>query len=160
MRQWLVIGPFPDLDHSGLEKPLLDETTLAPSHGEQANGFTWQSVASSKDFIDLVAQFTPNIDVLAYAHLYLYAPAPTPCTLVFGSDDGIRIWLNGALVYALHISRSADPNQNTQAITLQQGWNRLLVKNNQESGGWGFFMRLQTPDGKPLTGIKYQLDRP
>ncbi len=98
--------------------------------------------------------------MLAYAHLYLYAAAPTPCSLAFGSDDGIALWLNGAPLFSQHTHRSAYPDQHKQPIILNQGWNRLLVKIDQLTGAWGFYMRLLTPDGKPLTGIKYQLDKP
>jgi len=160
LRQWLIAGPFPDADHAGLDAKLLDEAALAPAHGEPAKDCAWQSINSKRDYIDFSSYFTTTTNVVAYAHLYLNAPAATPCQLVFGSDDGIRIWLNGDRIYDLHVHRSADPNQNKQDITLQPGWNRLLVKVDQEAGGWGFFMRLLTPDGKPLTGIQYALDQP
>ena len=161
LQQWLIAGPFSDADHTGFETPLLAETTLAPSHDNPAREFTWRSVHSTKDYIDMTAHFGPNCNnVLAYAHLYLYAPAPTVCSLVFGSDDGIRLWLNGDPIFSLRTHRQAYPNQNTQRIILNQGWNRLLVKNDQMSGPWGFYMRLLSPDGKPLSGILYQLDKP
>ena len=160
LQQWLIAGPFPDADHTGLETSLLDESTLAPSHGEPAQDRSWQSVYAPKDYVDFASRLSPNTNATAYAHVYLYAQAATPCQLVFGSDDGIRLWLNGQLLYTLNILRSADPNQNTQDLTLQPGWNRLLVKVSQETGDWGFYMRLQSPDGKPLTGIQFALDRP
>lgn len=160
LRQWLLAGPIPDADHTGLEAATLDESKLAPSHGEQVGQLAWQSIASAKDYVDLGSILAPNANVIAYAHVYLYAPEVTPCTLVFGSDDGVRIWLNGNVLCTLHVRRVADPNQNTQAMTLQQGWNRLLMKVDQESGEWGFYMRLQTMDGKPLTGIQFALDKP
>lgn len=162
LRHWLITGPYADADHTGIDTPLLEEATQAPSHGDSAKGCTWQSVSAAKDtdYINLCDYLTPNINVVAYGHVYLYAPALTLCTLVFGSDDGIRIWLNGSVIFSLRIHRSAGPNQNTQPIVLRKGWNRLLVKNDQETGEWGFFMRLTSQDGKPLTGIKYQLDKP
>jgi hypothetical protein len=97
---------------------------------------------------------------VAYAHIYLQAPAETNCTLAFGSDDGIRLWLNGEEICHMRIRRAADPNQDSLPITLKKGWNRLLVKVDQGAGYWGFYMRLQTRDGKSLTGIKYGLDPP
>lgn len=120
----------------------------------------WQSVYAPNDFVDFGALF-PQIDnAVAYAHLYLYADKETPCTLVTGSDDGLRAWLNGEMVYSLRTRRAADPNQDKINVTLKSGWNRLLVKVDQGTGAWGFYLRLETSDGKTLTGITYALDKP
>ena len=65
------------------------------------------------NLVDLGNAFTPNNDVVAYAHVYLFAPAQTDAAFVFGSDDGIRIWLNSDLVYNLRVRRAANPDQTT-----------------------------------------------
>lgn len=159
--QWLVLGAFPDPDATGLAQPLLpDETAIQPSHGMPTDQGSWQSVYAPRNFIDLGTCFSRATDAVAYAHVYLYAKHATPCTLVFGSDDGIRLWLNGTQAFSLHVRRGADPNQNRLPVSLQAGWNRLLVKVDQGGGPWGFYMRMESPDGKPLTGITYALDRP
>ncbi len=160
LTQWLVLGPIADDDGTGLEKALIPETTVQPSHNDKASGQVWRGHAAATNFVDLTGIFTPNTNAVAYAHIYLKAPAETDCTLVFGSDDGIALWLNGEALYTLRVRRPADPNQTSQPMHLRVGWNRLLVKVDQGVGGWGFFMRLQTRDGKPLTGILCALDNP
>ena len=85
---------------------------------------------------------------------------PHPVRWSSAPTTGSALWLNGVPVFSLRTHRQAFPDQNTHPVTLQQGWNRLLVKNDQLTGAWGFYMRLLAPDGKPLTGIKYQLDKP
>ena len=161
LKQWLVLGSFPDPDYSGLHTPLIEEPTVEPSHGDQSGELTWRSLYAEKNFVDFASHFSPNTNAVAYAHLYLYAPATTACTLTFGANDGIRIWLNGEMVFNQRVRRTAiDPDQNNTGITLQAGWNRLLVKVDQESGGWGFYMRLLAKGGKPLSDVTFALDKP
>jgi hypothetical protein len=160
LRQWLILGPFPDPDYTALTTALIPEETVLPSHSDQVGTLTWSGLDAKEDLVDFFARFTPNTNAVAYAHVYLYAPITTACTLLFGSDDGMRIWLNGAQLFSLRTRRPADPNQNRLPITLKQGWNRLLVKVDQGTGAWGCYLRLLTPDGRPLNGILYTLDRP
>lgn len=160
LRHWLVLGPFPDPQYTALETPLIEETRLLPFHGAIAADRSWQSVISPSDYVDFAAALSPNANAVAYAHVYLFAPAHTEAALVCGSDDGMRLWLNGELLHTARIRRAPDPNQTTLPIVLAQGWNRLLMKVDQGDGGWGFFLRLTTRDNKPLTGLSYLLDRP
>lgn len=157
---WLVLGPFPDPDYTALEKDQVDPVTVRPAHGQAVEPYSWISLFSDNDFVNLGARLTPHENVAAYAHVYIQSPAEIPCALVFGSDDGIRIWLNSELKYALRARRGADPNQSTLPITLKAGWNRLLIKVDQGTGGWGFYLRLQGIDGKPLPDLYYALDDP
>ena len=162
LRQWLILGPFHDSDGTGLLTPLVPDATVLPSHGETGGEATWQSLYAPTGYLDFSTALTPNTSVVAYAHLYLFAPAVTPCNLVFGATDGIRIRLNGELLYTLRTQRAkADPNQMNLPITLQAGWNRLLVKLDQDAvGNWGCYLRLVSTDGKPLNGLTFSLDKP
>lgn len=159
---WLVLGPFPDPDYTALEKSQLpDETVVQPSHNERVNDLTWQSIyGEENDYINLAQKLSPNINTVAYAHVYIYSAVEISCNLVYGSDDGIRIWLNRELKQSLLIRRGPDPNQNTTPIILQPGWNSLLVKVDQGVGGWGFYMRLQANANTVLPQLYYALDCP
>jgi hypothetical protein len=160
LRHWLVLGPFPDTDDTGLEKSQIPEATVTPSHNVSCEQLRWKSAYGENNYLDLAATCSPNQHVLAYAHVYILAPNDLNCNLVYGSDDGIRLWLNGELLQSLHVRRAPDPNQNTTPIALKAGWNRLLVKVDQMTGSWGFYMRLKSPDGAPLPELYYALDAP
>ncbi len=161
LRQWLVLGPFPDPDNTVLTKPLFDEVGCAPAHGDPMAGVNWQSLSVATDFVDFASTLSPNTNAVAYAHVYLRTPADSDAALVFGANDGIAIWLNGEQCFFQQIRRTAaDPDQTTLPITLRAGWNRLLVKVDQESGGWGFYLRLVSRTNTPLKDIVFALDRP
>jgi len=45
-------------------------------------------------------------------------------------------------------------------ITLQKGWNALLIKVTQDTGSWEFCFAVRTPDGGELEGLKVQASKP
>ena len=77
---------------------------------------------------------------------------------MLGSDDGIKVWLNGQLVHANNVTRGAGPGQDKVEVTLKQGWNRLLLKITQSGGEWAACARLRRLDGSKLEGLKVQVE--
>ena len=57
----------------------------------------------------------------------------------FGSDDGIKVYLNGQQVHAHNIGRGAAADQEKLTLKLQKGTNFLLVKIHNQSGPSGFY---------------------
>ncbi len=157
---WLVLGSFSDPDGTALSLAQIAEATVSPSHGDQEGELRWKTIFAENKYVDLFHNLTPNLNCTAYAHIYLHTALERKCELVYGSDDGIRLWGNGELLQSLHLRRAANPDDNTTPITLKSGWNSLLLKIDQGVGGWGFFMRIRSTDGKPLTGLRFSLDKP
>ena len=91
-----------------------------------------------------------------YGFLYVYynhADNPN-CYLGIGIDDQYRIWLNGAEV-ASYVSTgrgacvpdgSGTATDFVGPVNLKQGWNRLLIKAHNGTGGFGWSVRLAKPD--------------
>ena len=61
-------------------------------------------------------------------------------TMRVGSDDSIKIWLNGEMVHSNPINRGAQDYQDTFKVDLKQGDNLLLVKVSERAGGWSMFV--------------------
>lgn len=77
---------------------------------------------------------------VAYGYVALDSPREQNTTMYVGSDDAVKVWLNGALVHSNPIDRGADDYQDTFPIVLKQGTNTLLVAVYELWGGWsGFF---------------------
>src|SRR5262249_33502991 len=66
--------------------------------------------------------------IAAYALNYVYSPEARDATLYVGSDDTVRVWLNGRLVHEYPAGREAVPRQDAVRVTLKAGRNVLLVK--------------------------------
>ena len=77
---------------------------------------------------------------VAYGSIVLDSPQIQETTMYIGSDDSIRVWLNGVLVYTNPSDRGAKDYQDNFPVTLKQGHNVLLVAIYQGGGWWsGFF---------------------
>ena len=56
-----------------------------------------------------------------------------------GSDDSVKVWLNGAVVHTNAVNRGAGDFQDTFPVDLKAGNNLLLVKVSERGGGWSMF---------------------
>jgi len=77
---------------------------------------------------------------VAYGSISLDSPRDQKTTMLAGSDDAVKVWLNGQLVHNNPINRGADDFQDQFPVTLKEGKNILLVAVYELGGGWsGFF---------------------
>ena len=68
------------------------------------------------------------------------ATAQSDVTMRAGSDDAIKIWLNGEVVHNNPIDREANDFQDTFKVELNKGDNLLLVKVSERRGWWSMFV--------------------
>ena len=68
------------------------------------------------------------------------ATAQSDVTMRAGSDDSIKIWLNGEVVHNNPINRGAEDYLDKFTIDLKAGDNLLLVKVSEREGGWSMFV--------------------
>ena len=57
-----------------------------------------------------------------------------------GSDDSVKVWLNGEEVHKNAVNRGAGDFQDTFQVDIKQGDNLLLVKVSERGGGWSMFV--------------------
>ena len=57
-----------------------------------------------------------------------------------GSDDSIKIWLNGDVVHKNAVNRGAGNFQDTFKVDIKRGSNVLMVKVCERGGGWSMFV--------------------
>ena len=79
-------------------------------------------------------------DHVAYGSLTIESPKTQKTTMLVGSDDAVKVWLNGTLVHNNPVDRASDDYQELFPVTLKQGYNILLVAVYERGGVWsGFF---------------------
>lgn len=93
----------------------------------------------------------------AYLYLPLTATKEIKVPIMFGSDDGCAMWLNGEQVYAKGVARGLSPFDEMLALKLKPGLNHLLVKVTNQGGAWAFEM--QSPRGVEQSAINNAVDR-
>ncbi len=68
------------------------------------------------------------------------ATAQSDVTMRAGSDDSIKIWLNGEVVHNNPIDRGAQDFLDRFTVDLKKGDNLLMVKVSEREGGWSMFV--------------------
>ncbi|MCY2923868.1 MAG: hypothetical protein NT031_00235 [Planctomycetota bacterium] len=66
--------------------------------------------------------------------------------LYTGSNDGLKVWLNGKMVHAVNGARGMQIDTDKIKVTLEAGWNTLLMKVTQANGPWSACARFVQPD--------------
>jgi len=163
IKDWLLCGPFPyspGTERSTHDNNFIGETTVQPRAGDACGRGVWQTHYGMNDYIDFNNIFMPNEYTVAYAHVYINSPRTQNVQLRLGSDDSIKAWLNGSLVHNNYILRPPAQDQDIVNVTLNAGWNRLLIKVLEVGGDWGFYARFTNTDGSEVQGLTYQLDNP
>jgi len=148
---WNLIGPFdaPDMDSFTVAYPPEAETVMDRKYPGKGGAETaWKKVETlPSGLLNLNELVKPNEQVVVYALAYVNAPKAMATSLLAGSDDGVRIWLNDALVHSNPAYRGAYPDQDRIGVNLKAGWNKVLVKILQGAGGFGLYVRFADPDG-------------
>jgi hypothetical protein len=163
---WLVLGPFKfkETDFKGDQQQeatdhefmrnegCLDGTQKAPK------GTSWQEKDFKGDFqagrIDLDALYDKAEYAAAYAVAWLHCPERiADAKLLVGSDDYIKVWVNGKLVHTYKEKRRASEwDQDTiEKITLEKGFNHVVVKCVDVVFDWDFYLRLTDKSNRPIT---------
>ncbi|MFZ0035290.1 MAG: DUF1080 domain-containing protein [Sedimentisphaerales bacterium] len=102
-----------------------------------------------------IAEFVGSLDnAVAYLRCSIWSDKQQQATLELGSDDGVKVWLNGELVHANNIGRALKPGEDKKQVTLKAQWNELLLKVTNGGGGWEACVRLANNEGKLFDGIK------
>ena len=96
----------------------------------------------------------------AYAHVYIHSPVARSARLLLGSDDGIRVWLNGSGVYTNDRYGTWSADESDVGVTLAAGWNRLLCKVSQAGGPFRLSARLTDIDYSAFPDLSYQSENP
>ena len=66
---------------------------------------------------------------------------------LIGSDDGSKVFLNGKELYRFLDVRIAAPDQDRVPLHLKKGWNSLLLKIENNFGGYAFYARVIDREG-------------
>ena len=91
---------------------------------------------------------------MVYLKAQVTAPEEIEAVLLLGSDDGVKAWLNGAVVHSNNLDRGLAVDQDMAPIRLKKGVNDLLLKVSQGGGGWAVCARIANADGQPIAGLR------
>lgn len=157
---WQVAGPY--LQEGKEYKDLFD--IAFPPETPGAQDAKWQAMPPGPDakrpwIMDLLKTLGGDQRV-AYARAWVHSGQGRPARLELGSDDGLKVWLNQQVVHTNNIFRGLQASSDKAQVTLNAGWNALLLKVTQLNGGWAFCARFRGPDGSRLEGLQFSAEPP
>ena len=162
---WWVLGAF------DLPKDLRTDEgapSLGVRDGPRRGGFAprpgrrWRASRGSfyrnphelvPEVVDLRSIFGEPDYTVAYLAAEVIAPQAGPYRLLVGSDDYVKVYVNGQAVHSFD-KAARGAVQDTDVVpnvTLRQGSNWLVLKVLNLRGSWGAVARFATADGQPLT---------
>ena len=101
-------------------------------------------------------------DFTSYALITLKSKKDQPnVTMRVGSDDSIKVWLNGEVVFSNATNRGHNDTLDVFPVNLKKGDNLLLVKVSERAGTWGMHVGVDTeifpvyrvPTTTPVYGV-------
>ncbi len=151
---WQVCGPYMQ---EGKNYAALFDIAFPPETAD-AKEVKWIVMPAGTDpsrpfVLDLLKLYGGEQRV-AYLRTCIHSDSRQQGRLEIGSDDGVKAWLNGTIVHANNVARPLTPGSDNVNVTLNQGWNLLMLKITQNNLPWEFCVRLRKPDGSSLPGIR------
>jgi putative membrane-bound dehydrogenase-like protein len=144
---WHIAGPFDNgADDAGLDAVYPPEkgVDLKASYRGKSGRVEWRTVRpDARGYVDLAAYFAGASDnIVSYLYQEIESPQDQEATLLLGTDDGCKLWINDRLVHTSRQHRAAQPGQDTVKFPLRKGVNRILLKINNGGGPHGFYFTL------------------
>ena len=154
IKRWLVLGPLPypskdgiDFDSEEGQKVAFDMDFIDPASFSETvdirgEDFKWALMESEYNHIDL-RQLNENDNdfEIAYVMALVDMSEEKTVTLGIGSDDGVKVWLNGKLVHQNWLIRGVVTDNDLVPVTFKKGTNQLVLKIQNSMGPWGFCCR-------------------
>ena len=149
---WLwVVLPDTELDSStdllsevsGGTVTEVEVSTHGATAGKSVGDSVWTShripPTGKNNIEDMLKRDLP--DGVVYGTVSLHSPREQETTMYVGGEDGVKVWLNGTLIYALR-GVGVEDYGDFFPVTLQQGRNVLLVavrtSGSRSNGFFGF----------------------
>jgi HEAT repeat protein len=143
---------------SALILPVAPQSTPAPTGA----AVIWRTLPPCADtkrpYVMDLLKILACEQCVAYARTWVHTDQDQVATLEVGTDDAVKVWLNGKLVHTNNTTRALQPGADKVPMTLNFGWNSLLLKMSHGNQGWAFCARLLKPDGSHLDGLTFDTD--
>jgi HEAT repeat protein len=151
VKQWAIVGPLSWKISDGFSKNLIGEpkVDLKASYPGMGGNVSWKAVATDDlaGMVNLAGLLGMVDSAAAFAHTEIEVAEDMDIVVHGGSDDGLKIWVNGEVVSEQDVDRPFKVDSDNAPAKLKAGKNDLLVMISQRAGGWAFGIRLSRADG-------------
>lgn len=133
-----MLGPVPDADRFRSVHPV--ETSpidLSARYEISGKSFEWKltkTTSPDRPLYDFHTLFGPSPNSSVYSFFRFDAPTAQRMQLLVGSEDGVKIWQNGKLVFENDVARPLIQLDDVVSLNLQSGSNDILVRVQMRKG--------------------------
>jgi len=151
INEWMLCGPFDNLGMEGHDRVFPPEKVIdlsAAYAGKNGVEVTWKPNATPEwsGYVDLVNEFPEKDWTCAYAVCWVHVTqGPLSVEFRMGSNDSIKVFLNGKEVWNNKVLRGASPDEDIVPVVLPQGTSTVMLKIGQSGANWGFYFRITEP---------------
>ena len=154
---WLVSGPY---RKSGTGGDRLLGVPFAPE--EKGGDVKWKLWTGSGDrpwFVNFMQmKGVRGENAAVYVKAQVKPPQACKARLEVGSDDALKIWVNGAVVHDNNTMRGYREGEDKVEVALKDGWNTVLMKITQGGGDWSVGCRVRAADGSKIRGLRIKTE--
>ncbi len=144
LSSWSVSGPYRMEDFSA--RRLFDEVSLPPET-DMSSVKDWRILpmkvrGDGLIYADLFEFLGGEVECVAYVACKITVSEPIEAGILLGSNDGVKVWLNGTLVHSFAEGRTMTPDEDRFRIKLQNT-NVLLMAVYNQGASWEFTLKIQ-----------------
>jgi hypothetical protein len=153
MKKWLVLDPI-WIEVRGDTLFPVEETQKDYFETDQINvaqfetvvtfdekNYEWSLLESKYNTIDLTS-VNENWYLVTYLYSQISMPEEKQGFLGIGSDDSVKVWLNGELVHENWVVRGTEIDNDRVPVRFKKGMNQIVIKVQNRGGPWGFCCQL------------------
>jgi len=155
---WQISKPF---FKAGITRVELLEIKFAPEISPKYS--EWAKVKGEAiEMPDGIVDFFVIVEGKVKEHCVVYlktdvwVDAKTPVIIELGSDDGVKLWVNGGMIHHNNVERSVEFGDDIVRTTLNKGWNRVMMKVTQGIGDWGACMNIKSADYEKIEWLEFR----
>ena len=162
--KWRLIGPFENISASGFDRKFTPEQFDSPDtvlQGTSGGLIRWFEPAVYRNdcWID-IARYFPSIRGMFYATTYVYSPQEQRVHARLGTSGAFKLYVNDSVVHDSFDEHNNDLDTYISEVTLNKGWNRILVKiGSSELNRCNFLFRITDKKGNQLKGLDYSTQK-
>ena len=154
LSDWATMGPYPNYGGAAMARvvgPQAEGCAEGCEHDGRPMAWVPRDGLGAHGFVNLSACHEERSDVLAFVRTFVHVDEPTPVALRVGAGDGVVVEVGGRTLLSEPTSRTPAADQQAVGLVLPAGWTGIRVKAGQQDGSWGVYLRITTPDGRPLS---------
>jgi CubicO group peptidase (beta-lactamase class C family) len=141
LRSWLIGGPLKAAGDSTGAPDAARQEKLFNNPDTTSSNLKWITFTSPADVISFDSLFPFTDYAMAYAVTEITSDSDVNAVLGVGSDDAVRVTLNGNVVHKKFVARGVIKDDDVIPVQLKKGTNRLVIQVQDIEGGWAFTAR-------------------